>query len=84
MEKYLEQMKKFIAYHSISTDEQYKNDMSQTANYLIKLLNSHGCETQSITGYGNPIVVASYVVDKKLPTCLVYGHYDVQPADISE
>jgi hypothetical protein len=49
MEQYLEQMKKFIAYHSISTDTQFKNDMSQTANYLTKLLESHGCKTQSIT-----------------------------------
>ncbi len=84
MKNYLEEMKKFISYRSISTDTQYKNDMSQTANYLCDLLKTYGFETKSITWYGNPIVVASYHHDDSLPTCLIYGHYDVQPADISE
>ena len=34
------------------------------------------CETP-----GNPIVYGEHIIDEKLPTVLVYGHYDVQPAD---
>jgi acetylornithine deacetylase/succinyl-diaminopimelate desuccinylase-like protein len=30
---------------------------------------------------GHPIVYSEKIIDKKLPTILVYGHYDVQPAD---
>ena len=34
-----------------------------------------------MTGYGNPIVIARYHHDDSLPTVLIYGHYDVQPAE---
>ena len=30
---------------------------------------------------GHPIVYAEKIINKNLPTVLVYGHYDVQPAD---
>lgn len=81
---YLDLMKEFIAFRSISTDAQYKNDMILTAEYLVALLQTYGFEAQAIPWYGNPIVVASYIVDKALPTHLVYWHYDVQPASLEE
>ena len=34
------------------------------------------CETP-----GYPIIYGEKIIDKNLPTVLVYGHYDVQPAD---
>lgn len=84
MNQYLEQMKKFIAFRSISTDEQFKTELENTANYLVELLASNGFEAKAITGYSNPIVYGHYVVDSSLPTYMVYGHYDVQPADKEE
>lgn len=84
MQKYLELMKQFIAFRSISTDTQFKDELEKTAEFLVDLLATNGFEAQAITGYSNPIVYGHYVVDPALPTYLVYGHYDVQPADISE
>lgn len=84
MQNYLELMKQFIAFRSISTDTQFKDELEKTAEFLVDLLATNGFEAQAITGYSNPIVYGHYVVDPALPTYLVYGHYDVQPADISE
>jgi acetylornithine deacetylase/succinyl-diaminopimelate desuccinylase-like protein len=81
---YLDYMKQFLAFRSISTDPQYKGELAATADFLVQLLTDHGFTAQAITGYSNPIVVGQYVVDPSIPTYLIYGHYDVQPADISE
>src|SRR5699024_5959934 len=41
-----------------------------------------GCEHAEICETpGNPVVYADKIIDKNLPTILVYGHYDVQPPD---
>ncbi len=77
-------MKQFLAFRSISTDAQYKPDLAATADFLVDILASNGFDAKAITGYSNPIVYGHYVVDAALPTYLVYGHYDVQPADLSE
>lgn len=84
MQNYLTLMKEFISFHSISTDEQYKWELEKTASFLVDLFITNGFSAQAITGYSNPIVYAEYVIDPHLPTYLIYGHYDVQPADKAE
>ena len=67
---------------SISADKKYKNDVLKTANLVkahldkIGIQNTELCETQ-----GYPIVYGEKIIDKSLPTILIYGHYDVQPPD---
>ena len=67
---------------SISADKKYKNDVLKTANLVkahldkIGIQNTELCETQ-----GYPIVYGEKIIDKSLPTVLIYGHYDVQPPD---
>lgn len=73
-----------IKLKSISTDSVYAGEIEKTAKWLEKLFGENGFRTQVITGYDNPIVIAEYVVSAKVPTCLVYGHYDVQPAEIND
>ncbi len=82
--QYYNILKDLIAYKSISPDTQYISEMNLTASYLQKLFHEHTWDAEVIANYGNPIVLASYVVDSSLPTCLLYGHYDVQPADKDE
>lgn len=44
-------------------------------------MQEHNFAVDIISGYGNPIVLGSYIHNDTLPTCLVYGHYDVQAAE---
>ena len=67
---------------SISADSRHKADVRKAAEFLQEKLRLAGadrvelCETK-----GHPIVYAEKIIDASLPTVLVYGHYDVQPAD---
>lgn len=78
---YLDLLNEFIRFKSISTDKKYKSEIDKCADWLINLLSNNSFKTQKIEGYGNPIVVSELTLDPKFETCLIYGHYDVQPAD---
>jgi acetylornithine deacetylase/succinyl-diaminopimelate desuccinylase-like protein len=79
-QSYIDLLKEYLAFQSISTDKTHAPDMQKTAARLRSQFLSHGFHTDVIEGYGNPIVVASYIADPRAPICLIYGHYDVQPA----
>jgi acetylornithine deacetylase/succinyl-diaminopimelate desuccinylase-like protein len=56
--------------------------MLKTANWLKEKMESAGVDFARIDETaGHPIVYAEKIIDPNLPTVLVYGHYDVQPAD---
>jgi acetylornithine deacetylase/succinyl-diaminopimelate desuccinylase-like protein len=67
---------------SVSADSTRKGDVRKAAEYLKERFTEAGvdkveiCETK-----GHPIVYAEKLGKPNLPTVLVYGHYDVQPAD---
>jgi len=81
-DRFIEELFELLRIPSVSTDKKFKDDVLKAADFLKNKLNSLGvdkveiCETP-----GYPIVFAEKIVDEKLPTVLVYGHYDVQPAD---
>ena len=81
-DRFLEELMDLLRVPSISADPQYKNDVLKTAEIVKSRLIESGvdrveiCETP-----GYPIVYAEKIIDPSLPTVLVYGHYDVQPAD---
>lgn len=81
IDKYKELLAQFIAHKSVSTDEAYVDDINETAGWLKELFETNNFDVEIIQGYDNPIVVAHYQVSDDAETCLVYGHYDVQPAD---
>ncbi len=84
METYLKLTKEIMKFKSVSTDEKFKDEVRATSEFLVKMFKDRGFEVGSYDGFGNPIVFASLVVDEALPTVLVYGHYDVQPAEMSD
>lgn len=84
MQHYLTLLKQIISFKSISTDEKYKPDIAACADWLINLFKENGFETKLITGYSNPIVFSSLVVNPDFKTVLIYGHYDVQPAELED
>jgi acetylornithine deacetylase/succinyl-diaminopimelate desuccinylase-like protein len=82
-DQYLEQLNQYIRIPSISADTKFKAEIVKTANWLVSYLKSIGME--QATAYEtnlSPIVYADYLkAGKTKPTVLIYGHYDVQPAD---
>ena len=67
---------------SVSADSAYKKDVLRTADFVLESLKKAGCDRVEICETpGYPIVYGEKIIDAKLPTVLVYGHYDVQPAD---
>jgi len=86
-DSYLSLLRQYIAIPSISTDPAHRDSITQCASWLHQLLTQHGFSSQIITWYGNPVIIAKYSPLWRRGVggeVLIYGHYDVQPADISE
>lgn len=81
-EKYLEELLDLLRIPSVSADSKYKGDVRRAAEFIREKLHAAGADhTELVETIGHPIVYAEKIIDPKLPTVLVYGHYDVQPAD---
>ncbi|AEV32837.1 acetylornithine deacetylase/succinyldiaminopimelate desuccinylase-like deacylase [Owenweeksia hongkongensis DSM 17368] len=81
-DRFLEELKELLRIPSISADSAYKKDVMAAAEAVGKSLKSAGADKVEICPTpGYPIVYGEKIIDPKLPTVLVYGHYDVQPAD---
>ncbi|PHR11278.1 MAG: peptidase dimerization domain protein [Aequorivita sp.] len=80
--RFLDELIELLKIPSISADSAYKKDVLKTAEAVKKQLKKAGCDSVEICETpGYPIVYGEKLIDKKLPTILVYGHYDVQPPD---
>ena len=81
-DRFLNELVELLKIPSISADSAYKNDVLRTADAIKLSLKQAGCDTVEICPTdGYPIVYGEKIIDKNLPTVLVYGHYDVQPPD---
>ena len=80
-QNYLEEFYSFLRFPSVSTDDQYKENLKQCADWLVKKLTSIGLVTQLVPTNGHPIVWARNKHQPGRRTVLIYGHYDVQPPD---
>ncbi len=82
-EQFLDELKEFIRIPSVSTDVLAKPDMQKAAHWVANKLTSLGIENVSIMPTsGHPVVYGEYLqAGKDKPIILVYGHYDVQPAE---
>jgi len=81
-DRFIEELFELLRIPSISADPAYKNDMLRTADVIKASLLKAGCDAAEICETpGNPIVYGEKIIDPALPTVLIYGHYDVQPAD---
>jgi len=80
--RYLEELKSFLAIPSISTDPERKSDMGKCADYLVEHLIRIGMQNVKVfPTEGHPIVYADWLHAAGSPTILIYGHYDVQPVE---
>lgn len=81
-ERYLSELIDLLKIPSISADPAYKNEVQKCAESLAQGLTNIGIDKVEICQTaGNPIVYGEKIIDTTKPTILVYGHYDVQPAD---
>ena len=81
-DRFLDELIALLRIPSVSADPAYKSDVQRTAELLRDLLAEAGAENLEICPTaGHPIVYGDKIIDTALPTVLVYGHYDVQPAD---
>lgn len=81
-ERFLNELLEILRIPSISADPAYASDVRRAAEWVAQNLQAAGADHVRLeeTG-GHPIVYGEKMVDPKAPTVLVYGHYDVQPAD---
>lgn len=81
-ERYIEELFDIIRIPSISSLSEHKGDMLKMAEaYRESLLAAGVDKAEVMATTGNPVVYAEKIIDKDLPTVLVYAHYDVMPVD---
>ena len=81
-DRFLNELFDWLRIPSVSADPAHRSDIIRAAEFLaarFREMDMEGVEISETEGH--PIVYAEKIVDAEAPTVLVYGHYDVQPAD---
>lgn len=71
----------FLKFKTISAKKENMSEMISCSNWLVKYLKKIGMNSEVIETSTYPLVYAEKIIDDKLPTILIYGHYDVQPVE---
>lgn len=80
--RFIDELLELLRIPSVSADSRYKGDVRKAARYICDKLLAAGADVAELCETpGHPIVYGQKMIDANLPTVLVYGHYDVQPAD---
>jgi len=80
--RFLEELKSLLRIPSVSTLPEHKGDVRRAADSLAAELKHIGLENvRVIETAGHPLVYGDWLHAAGKPTCLAYGHYDVQPPD---
>ncbi|RKX25399.1 MAG: dipeptidase [Candidatus Zixiibacteriota bacterium] len=79
--KRMDELFTLLRFASVSAKSEHKKDVKACAVWVLDHLKKIGFKTELHATKGHPVVYAEYMVDKKLPTVLYYGHYDVQPPE---
>lgn len=77
----LETLKEYIRCQSVSTDPAYADEMVKARNFAQGLLEQLGFSVDVVDTGLHPILFAERHRDPSWPHVVIYGHYDVQPAD---
>ena len=81
-DRFITELIELLKIPSVSADPNYKEDVIKTAKVIKNALEKAGCDNVEVCETpGFPVVYGEKIIDPSLPTVLVYGHYDVQPAD---
>ena len=81
-QRYLDELFELIRIPSVSADPVYAGDVARAATWIKDALLKAGADKAVVyETEGHPIVFGEKTVGPDKPTVLIYGHYDVQPAD---
>jgi acetylornithine deacetylase/succinyl-diaminopimelate desuccinylase-like protein len=81
-DRFISELQDFLRIPSVSADPEFSEDVFDAAEFVReKLVNAGAENVEIIPTEGYPVVYGEKTIDPALPTVLVYGHYDVQPAD---
>lgn len=81
-DRFINELIDLLKIPSVSADSTFKENVLQAAEAVRMTLEAAGADnTELCETEGFPVVYGEKIVDKNKPTVLVYGHYDVQPAD---
>jgi acetylornithine deacetylase/succinyl-diaminopimelate desuccinylase-like protein len=81
-DRFIEELFELLRIPSVSADSKFKKDVFRAADFIKEKLLAAGADKAEICQTeGYPVVYGEKIIDKNFPTVLMYGHYDVQPAD---
>ncbi len=81
-DRFLNELLELLRIPSVSAKSEHKDDMIKCAESVKQRLLEAGADKVEIyPTEGHPIVYGEKIIDPSRPTVLVYGHYDVQPAE---
>src|ERR1043166_6557721 len=81
-QRFLAELKNFLRFPSVSAQPTHTNDVKNCAAWLAHHLRQiHLERVMVISTLRHPIIYAEWQHASGRPTVLIYGHYDVQPAD---
>jgi len=81
-DRFINELIELLKIPSVSADSAFDADTLRTAEAVKASLIAAGADNVEVCKTaGHPIVYADKIIGSNLPTVLVYGHYDVQPAD---
>lgn len=80
--RFLDELVDLLKIQSVSADKNFAGEVFKAADFIADKLKAAGADNVEICPTaGYPVVYGEKIIDASLPTVLVYGHYDVQPAD---
>src|SRR6202165_4865666 len=83
-DRYVEELKAWIAVPSISAQPDHAADVRRSAEHAVARMSAAGLTDATVletSADGHPVAYGSWLGAKGAPTILIYGHHDVQPAD---
>jgi len=81
--KYYELLKEYISFRTIHDTNQFSSEAEKSMQRLKQLLTSAGFEVKEYYQDDIPVLIAKYILNKNLPTALIYTNYDSECFEIS-
>lgn len=78
---YVRELASWVAIPSISADPARRDDVRRCCERLVERMRAIGLESEALETDGNPLAYGAWLNAPGKPTIVIYGHYDVQPAD---